>query len=204
MFKRLGNMILLCLSISIIALCNAQELESKEMVEQSGSPTNDEERLQKQQETIEALMKEVGDMGMLLENYRRVIVSGIKGSNDVCGFIEALSSPNEVDDKTIESHALNNNDLGVNLYKQFFREINDPIMKTQIFATLENHLDDCYNSETRNVLFKQTQKRDKSQLQKIRFHSWGGKRNRGAPKIVIRTPFYPWGGKRSEQSDNST
>lgn len=103
MFKRLGNMILLCLSISIIALCNAQELESKEMSEQTASSGNDEERLQKQQETIEALMKEVGDMGMLLENYRRVIVSGIKGSNDVCGFIEALSAPNEVDDKTIES-----------------------------------------------------------------------------------------------------
>lgn len=70
-------------------------------------------------------------------------------------------------------HALNNNDLGVNLYKQFFREINDPIMKTQIFATLENHLDDCYNTESRNFFLKQTQKRDKSQLQKVRFHSWG-------------------------------
>lgn len=103
MFKRLGNMILLCLTISIIAMSNAQELESKEMVEQSAAPTNDEERFQKQQETIEALMKEVGDMGMLLENYRRVIVSGIKGSNDICGFIEALSAPNEVDDKTVES-----------------------------------------------------------------------------------------------------
>lgn len=31
--------------------------------------------------------------------------------------------------------------------------------------------------------------------------SWGGKRNRGPQKIVIRTPFHAWGGKRSEMSD---
>lgn len=32
---------------------------------------------------------------------------------------------------------------------------------------------------------------------KARFHSWGGKRSKETPKIVIRTPFRPWGGKRS-------
>lgn len=104
MFERLGNMILLCLSILVIAASNAQELETKEIVEQTALPANDDERMQKQQESIEALMKEVGDMGMLLESYRRVIVDGIKGSNDVCGLIESLSAPNEVE--PLESKSL--------------------------------------------------------------------------------------------------
>lgn len=48
-------------------------------------------------------------------------------------------------------------------------------MKTQIFATLENHIEECYNSDVRGVLLKQAEKRDKSQMQKVRFHSWGEK-----------------------------
>jgi hypothetical protein len=41
---------------------------------------------------------------------------------------------------------------------------------------------------------------------KVKFHSWGGKRNdnaqkdRSNPKIVVRTPFNSWGGKRSDPS----
>jgi hypothetical protein len=105
MFARLGNMILLCLSISIIAICGAQDLEARGFGKQQASVSdknnnNVEDRLQKQQESIEALMKEVGDMGMLLENYRRVIVNGITESNDICAFIETLSSP---DDKATDS-----------------------------------------------------------------------------------------------------
>lgn len=183
-------MILLFLTLSIIANGIAQELETKEIVEKTAFPANDEERMQKQQESIEALMKEVGDMGMMLESYRRVIVNGIRGSNDICGIIESLTAPNNLE--TIDSKYLllnlenlnklnilskgtagSNNDLGINLYKQFFREINDPIMKTQIFATLENHIDDCFNNDERNELQKPGAKRDKSQMQKIRFHSWG-------------------------------
>lgn len=90
--------------------------------------------------------------------------------------------------------------MGVNLYKQFFRNINDALLKTQLFATLENNIDNCYNLDIRRILVKPSEKRDKSQLQKIRFHSWGGKRNRGSPKVVIRTPFHSWGGKRSDDS----
>lgn len=53
--------------------------------------------------------------------------------------------------------------MSINLYKQFFGDINDPILKTQLFAILENHIDTCYNQIS--VL-----KRDKNNLQKVRFH----------------------------------
>ncbi|KAG5679144.1 hypothetical protein PVAND_008735 [Polypedilum vanderplanki] len=192
MFARLADMkIILCLSISIIAICNAQDLDSREFGKQQ--PTNSdkvEDKLQKQQENIEALMKQVGDMGMLLENYRRVIVNGITEANDICAFIDEISTP---DEKSTDKQT----DMGVNLYKQYFRDINDQTLKTQLFAILENHIDNCYNLDERQILTKQTEKRDKGQMQKIRFHSWGGKRNRGGQKIVIRTPFHSWGGKRS-------
>lgn len=93
------NMILLCLTISIIVICNAQESTEFNKL------TNEEEKLQKQQESIEALMKQVGDMGMLLENYRRVIVNGITAdSSDVCGFIDGLSGPDETAEKALESN----------------------------------------------------------------------------------------------------
>lgn len=58
--------------------------------------------------------------------------------------------------------------MSINLYKQYFRDINDPTLKTQLFAVLENHVDLCYNevSAPRQFAFK----RDKSNLQKVRFH----------------------------------
>ncbi|XP_037039820.1 uncharacterized protein LOC119076908 [Bradysia coprophila] len=45
------------------------------------------------------------------------------------------------------------------------------------------------------------EKREPRTIKKVKFHSWGGKRdgNNGidnVPKIVLRTPFRPWGGKR--------
>jgi hypothetical protein len=46
----------------------------------------------------------VGDMGMLLENYRRVIVNGITESNDICNFIDGLSGPEDNAEKTLESN----------------------------------------------------------------------------------------------------
>lgn len=103
MYRRLGNMILLvwCLSISIITTCDAQDFESREFMKSSSN----NETLRKQQESIEELMKQVGDMGMLLENYRRVIVNGITESNDICGFIENLSYPEDKSDKSIESES---------------------------------------------------------------------------------------------------
>jgi hypothetical protein len=104
MFARLGDVMFVCLSILglAMALCEAQDLgESSEFAKQQPSDKSAvEDRLQKQQESIEVLMKQVGDMGMLLENYRRVIVNGVTESNDICAFIETLSSP---DDKSGES-----------------------------------------------------------------------------------------------------
>jgi adenine-specific DNA methylase len=98
MNSRFSNMIILCLSISIIAVCSAQE--STEYVKLN---TVDDEKFQKQQESIEALMKQVGDMGMLVESYRRVIVNGITESNDICGFMENLSNPERDVDNSLDS-----------------------------------------------------------------------------------------------------
>lgn len=101
MCRRIGNIIFLYLTISVIAVCNAQQkLDSSEF----NKPMGDDERFLKLQENIEALMKQVGDMGMLLENYRRVIVSGIMESSDICSFIERLSGPDESNDKALESN----------------------------------------------------------------------------------------------------
>jgi hypothetical protein len=69
--------------------------------------------------------------------------------------------------------------MGVGLYKQYFRDIEDQTLKTQLFAIFENHIDNCYNTDARQVLSKQADKRDKSQMQKIRFHSWGKGLNSG-------------------------
>lgn len=85
-----------------------------------------------------------------------------------------------------------NDEMGVKLYKNFFQNLDDPILKSQLFSSLESHIDECFAASPNQLVAK----RDKSQLQKVRFHSWGGKRNRGAPKVVIRTPFHSWGGKR--------
>lgn len=85
--------------------------------------------------------------------------------------------------------------MGIRLYRSFFSKLEDTILKSQLFTTLENHIDNCFAGSPNQLLAK----RDKSQIQKIRFHSWGGKRNRGAPKVVIRTPFHSWGGKRSDK-----
>lgn len=64
--------------------------------------------------------------------------------------------------------------MEVNLYKQYFRDINDPTLKTQLFAVLENHINNCYDNDARQILSKQAEKRDNSQkMQKVRFHSWG-------------------------------
>lgn len=78
-------MILLCV-VAIIAICSAQEATDFVKLD-NGS----EAKTQKQHESIEALLRQVGDMGMLLENYRRVILSGITEANDICGFIGRLS-----------------------------------------------------------------------------------------------------------------
>lgn len=72
--------------LSIIAVCCGQEATHFAKLD-----NGNEAKAQKQQENIEALMRQVTDMGMLLENYRRVILSGITEASDLCGFIEKLS-----------------------------------------------------------------------------------------------------------------
>lgn len=59
--------------------------------------------------------------------------------------------------------------MGIRVYKSFFQKLEDPLMKSQMFSTLENHIDDCFNAGSPNLLLA---KRDKN-VQKIRFHSWG-------------------------------
>lgn len=71
--------------------------------------------------------------------------------------------------------------------------------------------DNCSNSELDK----------RNTIKKVKFHSWGGKRNGNAGndnrrisnldltkdsnqgKVVIRTPFRPWGGKRQPQQETS-
>jgi hypothetical protein len=85
--------------LSIIAICCGQEATDFMKLD-----NGNEAKAQKQQENIEALMRQVADMGMLLENYRRVILSGITEASDVCGFIERLSDSNGGDDKMPEGN----------------------------------------------------------------------------------------------------
>lgn len=84
---------LLLYVLSVIALCTAQPTDRMKLETVNGP------KAQKQQEGIEALMRQVGKMGMLLENYRRVILSGITEASDLCGFIERLSDIEGADDK---------------------------------------------------------------------------------------------------------
>jgi hypothetical protein len=91
---------LMWISSLIVIVCAQQKLDPVEFNKQM---SDEEDKLQKQQESIEMLMKQVGDMGMLLENYRRVIVSGVTESNDMCSFIDGLMVPVDNGDKVIES-----------------------------------------------------------------------------------------------------
>jgi hypothetical protein len=163
---RLGNMILLYV-LSVIAVCSSQE--APEIVKlDNGSG------VKARQANFEALLGQIGEMGMLLE----LILS----RNQLARHTSQASSL---------SDRLTADGMGVRLYKSFFHKLNDPVLKSQMLASLENHIDNCFSVST-----NQLEKRDKGS-QQVRFHSWGGKRTRGAPKVVIRTPFHAWGGKRS-------
>lgn len=85
--------------LSIIAVCCGQEATDYIKLD-----SGNEVKVQKQQESIEALMRQVANMGLLLENYRRVILSGITEASDVCGFIEKLSDLNGSDDRMPEGN----------------------------------------------------------------------------------------------------
>lgn len=87
--------------LSIIAICSAQEATGLVKLD-----NGNEAKAQKLQENIEALMRQVGGMGLLLENYRRVILSGITEARDVCEFIERLSDNGDVDDKTPDGKSI--------------------------------------------------------------------------------------------------
>jgi hypothetical protein len=70
--------------LSAIAICTAYEATEF-------AKLGDEKDAKAQAENVESLMRQVGELGMLLENYRRVILSGITEASDVCDFIEKLS-----------------------------------------------------------------------------------------------------------------
>lgn len=67
--------------LSVIAVCSAQE--SPELVKLDNPKAR--------QDNIETLLRQIGEMGMLLENYRTVILNGITEATDVCAFVESLS-----------------------------------------------------------------------------------------------------------------
>lgn len=81
--------------LTIIALCSAQD-----GTDQSKLDNGNEAKTDKLQENVEALMRQVGELGMLLENYRRVILGGMAEANDICGFIERLSAVKDADVKS--------------------------------------------------------------------------------------------------------
>lgn len=80
--------------------------------------------------------------------------------------------------------------------KRTFESLDDAEFKQILFSALTDRLNECYSPDKAAELMI---KRDKVIGQKIRFHSWGGKRNsKERPKVVIRAPvFHSWGGKRS-------
>lgn len=84
-------MMLLYVLLSIIALCSAQDGTDLAKLDNGNGPGRD-----KLQENVEALMRQVDELGLLLESYRKVILAGITEANDVCEFIERLSEDVEV------------------------------------------------------------------------------------------------------------
>lgn len=76
--------------LSVIAITCAQETSELGKLDEGDEL--------KQQEKVEALIGQVGNMGMLLENYRRVILSGITEASDICDFVEKLAYSDEFDD----------------------------------------------------------------------------------------------------------
>lgn len=91
---------LLLYVLSIIALCTAQVTDIAKLETING------QKVRNQQEGVEALMRQVGEMGMLLENYRRVILNGITEASDLCGFIAALSDVEGMDEKIPDGKSL--------------------------------------------------------------------------------------------------
>lgn len=88
--------------LSIIAICSAQE--ATEFVKLN---SGNEAKTQKPMDSlVEPLLREVGELGMLLENYRRVILSGITEASDICGFIEKLSVIEDPVDKIADGNLI--------------------------------------------------------------------------------------------------
>lgn len=75
--------------------------------------------------------------------------------------------------------------------------LSDLKLESQLIALLQAKC--CSDS---GDLINCLEKREPRTIKKVKFHSWGGKRdgNNGidnVPRIVLRTPFRPWGGKRN-------
>lgn len=87
--------------------------------------------------------------------------------------------------------------LNVMLTKLLFTDLK---LDSQLISLLQAKC--CRDSDGDDAL-NCLEKREPRTIKKVKFHSWGGKRdgsNNGmdnVPKIVLRTPFRAWGGKRS-------
>lgn len=81
---------ILLYALSIIAICSAQEATDFSKIE-----NRNEVKVQRQKDGIDALIREVGEMGLLLESYRRIILDGITETSDMCGFIDKLIDNDE-------------------------------------------------------------------------------------------------------------
>lgn len=87
-------------------------------------------------------------------------------------------------------------------YQNLINMVNDDTMNEIIMNFMENNCND--------FLAQQDKRSGKVVGKKIKFHSWGGKRNSAGagkfidsqPKMVIRNPFHSWGGKRSYVNNN--
>ncbi|KAJ6635963.1 Leucokinin [Pseudolycoriella hygida] len=83
------------------------------------------------------------------------------------------------------------------------------LMLTRILATdlkLGSQLVSLLHAKCCRDALNCLEKREPRTIKKVKFHSWGGKRDGrngidDVPKIVLRTPFRPWGGKRSRPID---
>lgn len=90
---------LLLYVLCVFALCTAQAADRMKLELANGA------KAQKHQES-DALMRQVGEMGMLIENYRRVILNGIMEATDLCGFIDRLSDIEGVSDKSPDGNLI--------------------------------------------------------------------------------------------------
>lgn len=83
---------LYALSISIFAICNAQHSTEYVKLDDNGKDMMSMSipKLQSHND-VAVCMNELDALGKILDDYRRIILSGLTASSDICGFIENLA-----------------------------------------------------------------------------------------------------------------